>query len=198
MSRRCALRQIKNSPAIGGGRSSVRLPPAVVLTFPSWASFPDPNEERPSLNLNPFRRLVPAGIRADGGSSNKTKENKSMNSENTPNLYTSPDGLITIRILDNPKRWPQHDYKCVVVRAKPHPHERVRVLDDGTIEAMYTKQDLLFLVLAFQKADPDFGVQFTQPMENKPEHRKAKWKQINRRRISQGRFYRTYRSGRRH
>jgi hypothetical protein len=120
-----------------------------------------------------------------------------MKSETTPSLYVSRDGLITIRVLDHPRRWPQHDYKCVVVRAKPRPHERVRFLDDGTVETMYTKEELLHLVLAF-KVDPDFGVEFTKPMENKPEPRKAKWRHIIKRHISQGRVYRIYRSGRRH
>jgi hypothetical protein len=121
-----------------------------------------------------------------------------MNSETNPDLYTSPDGLIAIRVLDHPKHWPAHDYKCVVVRAKPRPHERVRVLTDGTIETMYTKCELLSLVLAFQAVDPDFGVEFTRPMQNKPEVRKEKWKHINQKRISQGRFYRSYRASRRH
>ncbi len=120
-----------------------------------------------------------------------------MKSENTPHHYQSPDGLITIGLLTNPKRWPRHDYRCCVVTVKPRNHERVRTLTDGTIEIMFTKHELKALVLSWSQCDPDFGVVFTRPMENKPDSRKSKWKHINKKRISQGRFYRTYRSRRR-
>jgi hypothetical protein len=44
MSRRCTVRQIENSSAIGRRRSSVWLSPDVELTFPCWASFSESDE----------------------------------------------------------------------------------------------------------------------------------------------------------
>ena len=121
-----------------------------------------------------------------------------MQTETTPNLYISRDQLVSIRVLDAPKRWPRHDYKCVVIRVTPRDHERIRRLNDGRIEIMLTKEELRALVEGFQKCDPEFGVTFTCPMLNKPEGRKQQWRRTIRQRISQGRFYRIYRSRRRH
>lgn len=120
-----------------------------------------------------------------------------MNNETTPNLYTSKDQLVSIRILDQPQHWPIHKYKCLVLRVLPKNHERVRELKDGRIEVMLTKAELHALVLGFSQCDPEFGVTLTRPMINKPIERQEKWRQINRKRVNQGKFYPRHRPRRR-
>jgi hypothetical protein len=120
-----------------------------------------------------------------------------MQTETPHNVYVSRDQLVSISII-NPQHWPPHDYKCAAVLVVPKPHERVRQLGDKTIEIVFTKEEIRALVEAMAECDPDFGVTFTHAMRNKPEIRKEKWRKINQKRISQRRFYRNYRSGRRH
>lgn len=107
--------------------------------------------------------------------------------ETSPNLYESLDGQVAVRILDQPQRYPKHDYKMVVIRFIPKDHTRIRHLGGNIYEYMPTKEEIHALLKGMQ-TDPDFQVEFKRPMVNKPEERKLAWQKFNQYRTRRQRF----------
>ena len=108
--------------------------------------------------------------------------------ETTPNLYES-DGVISIRVLDAPQRYPVHDsHQMVVFRFTPKPHTRIRQLDKGIIEFMPTNQDVGAFLKAFDQANGKFPLSSGLPLKNKPIERKRYHERKNQRRVSNRRF----------
>ncbi len=54
--------------------------------------------------------------------------------ETTPNLYESDDGLVSVRILDDPHRNPPSSYEVAVFWFTPKAHTRILDLGDGLFE----------------------------------------------------------------
>lgn len=113
--------------------------------------------------------------------------------ETTPNLYESRDGLVTIRILDNPKRFPAHDYKVMVLRFLPQDHTRIRHLGGGIYEYMPTKEEFAALVKAFGATNPEIKIHIEGDLTNKLEERKRGWEKRNQQRVRPKPYYRPYR-----
>lgn len=99
--------------------------------------------------------------------------------ETSRNLYESVDGQVVVRILDDPQRFPCHEYKTAVIRCLPKAYTRIRNLEIGVVELMLCKEELLVLRQAVEQCDPDFKVEFKRPMVNKPMERKAFWDRYN-------------------
>jgi hypothetical protein len=95
--------------------------------------------------------------------------------ETTPNIYESDDGLVSIRILDNPRRHPQHEYETVVFRFTPKAHTRIRDLGNGLIEFMPDHDDIRFFLKAFDRANGKFPLSSGLPLKKKPWKRKSNW-----------------------
>ncbi len=92
--------------------------------------------------------------------------------ETTPNLYESDDGLVSVRILDDPRRHPRHAYQTVVFRFTPKTHARIRDLGNGLIEFMPSNEELGAFLKAFDRANGKFPLSSGVPLKNKPPGRK--------------------------
>ena len=104
--------------------------------------------------------------------------------ETTPNLYESDDGLVSVRILDDPHRHPPHEYQMVVFRFTPKVHARIRDLGNGLIEFMPRNEEIGAFLDAFDKANGKFPLSNGLPLKNKPPERKRHYDQQNARRVS--------------
>ena len=120
----------------------------------------------------------------------KTMIHKTPN-ETTPNLYESD--LVSVRILDDPRRYPRHDYQMVVFRFTPKAHTRIRPLGDGLYEFMPTHEEIGAFLAAFDKANGKYPLSSGLPLKNKPPERKGRHDRRNQRLFSQRRFYRSNR-----
>jgi len=106
--------------------------------------------------------------------------------ETTPHLYQSDDCLVTVRVLDDPRRYPRHSYQMVVFRLTPKAHTRIRHLGDGLYE-------FGAFLDAFNKANGKFPLSSGLPLKNKSPERARRWQRNHQRRLSQRRFYRNNR-----
>jgi hypothetical protein len=109
--------------------------------------------------------------------------------ETTPNLYESNDGLVSVRILDDPRRYPRHNYQVVVFRFTPKAHTRIRDLGNGMVEFLPDNEELGAFLAAFDKANGKFPLSSGLPLKNKPPERAHRWQRNHQRRLSQRRFY---------
>jgi hypothetical protein len=102
--------------------------------------------------------------------------------ETSPNLYESTDGLVSVRVLDEPHRYPKHDYKVVVFRLTPKAHSRVRYLSNGAIEFLPANEELQKFVQKFDallRANGKPPLTSGTPLLNKPEERRQRWNSRN-------------------
>ena len=101
--------------------------------------------------------------------------------------YRSRDGAVTIITkVATAKRWPQHAYPVVCLQFRPKPGTRVQRMDDGAgIDVLLTHQEVEQHILALKAADPKAGYR-TPKVPSKPEERKKRWDDINRRRHEEG------------
>jgi hypothetical protein len=107
--------------------------------------------------------------------------------ETTPNLYESDDGLVSVRVLDNPHRHPPGSHDMIVFRFTPKAHTRIRDLGDGLIEFMPSNEDvgaILVFLSAFDKANGKYPLSRGLPLKNKPKERKRFYDQQNARRFA--------------
>ncbi len=112
--------------------------------------------------------------------------------ETTPNLYES-DGLVSVRPLDDKRRYPPHKYQVVVFRFTPKAHTRIRDLGNGLIEFMPSNEDVGAFLAAFDKANGKFPITSGLSLKNKPPERVRRWQQNHKRRLSKRGFYRSNR-----
>ena len=105
--------------------------------------------------------------------------------ETTPNLYESDDGLVSVRILDDPHRYPRHEkYRVVVFRFTPKAHARIRDLGNGSIEFLPNNEELGAFLAAFDRVNGKFPLSSGLPLKNKPPGRKQHHDRRNARRFS--------------
>jgi hypothetical protein len=109
--------------------------------------------------------------------------------ETSPNLYESHDSLVSVRVLDDPRRYPRHKYQVVVFRFTPKAHTRIRDLGNGVFEFLPNNEELGAFLHAFDKANGKFPLSSGLPLENKPPARKHRHDKSNQFRFSQRRFY---------
>lgn len=93
--------------------------------------------------------------------------------------FASNDGLVEV-VTTAGKKYPQHDYKVVVLRLRPEPGTRVLRLDDGSsgVEVLLTHVEVVRHLQALNAADPKGGYTW-RDIPEKPASRKEFWKRIN-------------------
>ena len=104
--------------------------------------------------------------------------------ETTPNLYESDDGLVSVRILDNPHRNPPSSCTVVVFRFTPKAHTRIRDLGNGLFEYLPSNDELGAFLGAFDRANGKFPLSTGSQLKNKPPERKRYYDQQNARRFA--------------
>lgn len=121
-------------------------------------------------------RSVTSGHGGDGkinaGSSPDQQENMNENTQLNNENYRSDDELVEIETTRTPRRWPPHNYPCVVVRLKQQVGTRVLQLDDGRVEWMPRWSELTRLVL-------QMGLKVLVSPPDKPEQRRLYWERKN-------------------
>lgn len=95
--------------------------------------------------------------------------------------YVSRDGLVRIETTDYDSRYPRGSYRTTIARLTPTEHTRVRFFR-GTVEWMPTGSDLTGLIAALRSCKPDLDPLLTG-LKDKPESRKAAWRQWNQQRV---------------
>ncbi len=109
----------------------------------------------------------------NAGSSPDQQNNMNENTERNNENYTSQDELVEIKTTQTARRWPPHNYPCVVVRLKPQEGTRVLALQNGGIEWMPRWSELTGLIL-------QMGLQVTEAIPgDKPEARRLYWQHRN-------------------
>ncbi len=95
-------------------------------------------------------------------------------------VYNCPaKQVFVINKWEGLKRYPRHDYECVLLVLKPREGTRVRVLPTGTVEFMPSWDEVKALVTAM---DPEAGRRLPATLKNKPVERKARFDKFNARR----------------
>ncbi len=108
--------------------------------------------------------------------------------ETSANTFEATDGIVSLRILDEPARYPKSDYKVLVFRLSPKDHTRVRRLSNGIIEYLPTNAETHAYLVAFNRllvAQGKPPLSLDTPLINKPEERKQYWYKRNTREFSQ-------------
>ncbi len=109
----------------------------------------------------------------NAGSSPDQQNNMNGNTERNNENYTSQDELVEIKTTQTARRWPPHNYPCVVVRLKPQQGTRVLALENGGIEWMPRWSELTRLIL-------QMGLQVSEAIPpDKPEARRLFWQRRN-------------------
>ena len=94
------------------------------------------------------------------------------------------DGLVRIRTTSSGlKRWPPHDYRCVLLELRPRRGTRIQALADGSggVEAMLTHEEVRAILRALNAAEGS-EIYVAQRVKGKPAARVNYWNQRNRRR----------------
>jgi hypothetical protein len=95
-------------------------------------------------------------------------------------LYVCPTANVTvIRKTRGLGRFPQHSYACALFILRPEEGTRVRTLDDGSVEFMPNFEELKSM---FAAIEPELAQLLPETVRNKPESRRQRWGQVNRRR----------------
>jgi len=93
--------------------------------------------------------------------------------------FVSEDGLVEIATTPG-KKYPQHEYKVVVLRLRPQPGTRVLRLDDGScgVEILMTHVEVAEHLRALNAADGKAQYRWREIPE-KPRYRREFWRRIN-------------------
>lgn len=95
--------------------------------------------------------------------------------------FRSTDGLVRVRVKSRGlRRWPRHDYPCVVMELRPRPATRVAALTDGSagVEVMFTHQEIRALLEAINIA-AGRRIYESREVKGKPAERVRRWAAIN-------------------
>jgi hypothetical protein len=140
--------------------------------------------------ISSFSPACVGGTEAVPASPNQKKKETMIHqtkNEKTPNIYESTDALVSVRVLDVPKRYPRNKYKLVVFRFIPKAYSRIRHLGKGLFEFLPTNEEIQAFVEAFQKASGKKLLNSKRRLKNKPAQRKMRWDKINQRRFAPSR-----------
>ena len=92
--------------------------------------------------------------------------------------FTSPDGLVKVRIKTDLRRWPPHKYPCVVLEVHPRRGTRVQALANGGVEVMFRHSEIRALLAAVNAAAGQ-ELYVAKDIPDKPEARRLLWYVIN-------------------
>lgn len=96
--------------------------------------------------------------------------------------FNAADGLVRIRTTSTGlKRWPPHNYRCVLLELRPRTGTRIQALTDGSggIEAMLTHQEVRAILHALNHAEGS-EIYVAKEVKGKPIARVNYWKRRNR------------------
>ena len=103
------------------------------------------------------------------------------NSPITETIYASDDKIVTvIRKNRGLKRYPRHNYKCVIFLLRPTKNTRVCVDKNGLIEYLATFDEIKAMLEAI---DPKLAARLPKTMKNKPLRVKERWDGFNAKRV---------------
>ena len=93
--------------------------------------------------------------------------------------YRSGDGLVEI-VTTPGRKFPQHDYRIVVLRLRPQAGTRILQLEDGSggVEVLLSHLEVAAHLRSLNQADPK-GNYTWRDIPEKPKARKEHWKKIN-------------------
>ena len=95
--------------------------------------------------------------------------------------FSSDDGLVQIRVkTSGMRRWPNHDYPCVIMELRPEYASRVARLQDGSggVEVMLRHSEIRAVIDAFNAA-AGRTIYSAAEIKDKPMERRARWVAIN-------------------
>lgn len=102
--------------------------------------------------------------------------------------FVSTDGQTEISVVGDEglKRWPPHRGKVAVMRLRPIPHTRIRMLDDGRIEIVFRHSETLGLLYALNACEcSGFLYELPKKATHKSAEQRARWHRINEERVRQ-------------
>ena len=98
--------------------------------------------------------------------------------------FASPDGQTEIAVVsEGLKRWPPHDGRVAVVRLRPKPNTRIRILDDGRVEIIFRNSEVLGLLYAINACEKDGFVYELPVATHKSPQRRRYWQERNQDRV---------------
>jgi hypothetical protein len=97
--------------------------------------------------------------------------------QRTETLYTCPDQRVkVIRKTSGLRRWPKHNYACILFILRAQEGTRVQTKPDGSVEFMANFDELKAFLIGI---NPEFAAMFPAAMRNKPRDRQVWWQHRN-------------------
>lgn len=95
--------------------------------------------------------------------------------------FRSDDGLVQVRVkTSGMRRWPAHNYPCVLLEVRPRSATRVTPLKDGSggVEVMLRHSEVRGLIEAMNTA-AGLELYSAREVKDKPPQRRQRWAAIN-------------------
>jgi hypothetical protein len=100
-------------------------------------------------------------------------------------LYSCPDKIVkVIRKSTGLRRYPVHNYACVLFILKPGNGTRVRILPNGDVEFMPNFDEIKAALVGI---DPALVTKLPDGFHNKPRERQQKFQRLNKTRLQRKR-----------